>query len=238
MEKVKRKYDRKNKEKYSPDMDIAWESLSSRELQCVYWVIRGYQNEQVGEKLFIESITVERHMGSIYQKTGIAMVDGSAVRKLLWFANRDNMIEHLDSNGSLSHEYLITRVITEEKLLSYQNEINSLKKENANLKNEVWKINNRSVGSLQLSSTELSIAKLIKSGMNNKEIADQLNVTLANISFSCKILKEKLGINDTNKNGRLKLTVELQKFDFDHSLEVLDPKITSVLIGLTDRVGK
>jgi len=242
---TERNYEKGKKEKYSPEMDISWEVLSSRELQCVYWAIRGFENNEIAEKLCIEGPTVERHIGEVYSKTHMSLVAGSKVRKLLWFANRDNMIEHLSEDGKLSKEYLAAVHLEQHIVSEYKDVIDELQAENEELRKKLslieTKINRNPPGiysSLNLSSKELEIAKLIRDGLSNVEIAIKLNSSVSHISYVCKSLKEKVGITDKNMAGRIKLAFELQKHELGSREEiVLDSILTDELLKVVDKVG-
>ncbi len=246
-----RNYTRK-KEAYSPEMNITWEVLSSRELQCVYWAIRGFENLEIAEKLCIEGPTVERHIGEVYSKTNMSLMAGSKVRKLLWFANRDNMIEHLSEDGKLSKEYLASVHLEQYVISEYQTVIVELQEANDELRkaNEELQqkleliginINRNTPGiysSLNLSSKELEIAKLIRDGLSNVEIAIKLNSSVSHISYVCKSLKEKIGITDQNMAGRIKLAFELRKHELGSREEiVLGSILTDKLLDVIDKVG-
>lgn len=232
---------RKIKEIYSPEMDIAWESLSERELQCLYWAMRGYQNDQIGEKLFIEGITVERHIGAIYQKTGIAFVEGSPIRKLFWFFTRDNLIEHLYENGKLSDEYLASRSKTRSLLLEYKKQNKILERENYQLKQEL----NKHLDKIERNDTstlndeELEIAKLVISGISDKKIAKKLGKKEFRVAYVNKIIRVKLGMDGSERITRAKYIAKLNEINLNNkyvSFESLDPKIREELTELVKRL--
>jgi len=95
---------------------VDWDCLSQRELQVVYWMIRGYSNEAIGSRMFIESISAERHVTSIYGKLDLrADRKGgySARAALTWLALRDGVLTSLGEDGVFSdevnHMYGLTR---------------------------------------------------------------------------------------------------------------------------------
>jgi len=180
-------------------------------------------------------------MGVAYQKTNISLVEGSAVRKLLWFANRDNMIEHLGEDGQLSQEYLATRHMDRYVAQEYRTEIEELRAENKKLR-ELAETPPEIIGvfsPLNLSPKELEIAKMIKDGKSNVNIAICLKVATPYVSHVCKSLKDKLGIREGNTTGRTRLAIELQLYDLNvYDDDDLGPRLTNELIEVAERMGK
>lgn len=203
---------------YSPDMDMPWEKCSKRELTVVYWAIRGYKNEEVAEKLMIESTTVERHIGTLYSKTGLAMVGGSSVRKMMWLAGRDDLQKHLHEDGTLSEEYMSNRYVDMNIIPLYRQQLNDLLKENECLRAELEIYKEKSVvvfDPLELRGRELAIARLVKVGWSNHDIAVTVGCSLPHVSYVCLNLRERLGITNLNRTGRVQLAIKLQQYDFD-----------------------
>jgi len=243
LDKKRKQYTKKEKEPYSPEMDIAWEKLSARELQCVYWVIRGYTNEEVGQKLCIEGVTIERHINAIYSKTNISLVSGSQVRKLLWFANRDSLIEHLNEKGELSEEYLASRSVNRSLLIEYRKQLDELMKENERLKQRVSEFETEEVigsfGPARLTHEEKEVAKLIKIGLTDKEVAKELGKETLRVSYLVKVIKFKLGLDGCERITRNKLVAKLNEIGFESlsdKFDKLDPKLRTQLEELAERL--
>ena len=47
--------------------------LTSRELEVLSWMAKGYRNPTIAELLFLQPKTVERHVNGIYGKLGAAL---------------------------------------------------------------------------------------------------------------------------------------------------------------------
>lgn len=45
--------------------------VSEREAEIIRWIIQGYNNQEIGEQLFISPHTVKNHLYSIYRKLGV-----------------------------------------------------------------------------------------------------------------------------------------------------------------------
>ena len=80
--------------------------LSTRELQVLYWYLRGYKTDRVGEILFVDRKTIERHINAIYNKFGMATtgkskeIENQNTRSAIcWIASRDGWLKSLTSDG-------------------------------------------------------------------------------------------------------------------------------------------
>jgi len=90
-----------------------------------------------------------------------------------------------------------------------------------------------------LGAKELEIAKMVREGKSNVEIAISLKTQGHYVSHVCKSLKEKLGITEGNHSGRTKLAIALQEYDLEiYDEEDLGPGLTSELIEIAERIGQ
>ncbi len=92
--------------KYDYDRtELSLGDLTPRELEVLYWALRGYDNGAIGSILFIDTCTIERHLTAIYSKTRLSskIAEGQHPRAALcWLCLRDNIYNYLSADGVLS----------------------------------------------------------------------------------------------------------------------------------------
>ncbi len=59
------------RQKYSIKMEEVITTLTEREEEVLVYLIQGYTNKQIAEKLIITPATVKAHVSSILHKTGV-----------------------------------------------------------------------------------------------------------------------------------------------------------------------
>ena len=64
--------------------------LSTRELQVVALFVKGFAEEEIGERLFISPSTAHNHVTHIYQK--LNLTGGNPDRKLMAYAFKNNLM--------------------------------------------------------------------------------------------------------------------------------------------------
>jgi len=47
-------------------------NLTGKEIEVLFWVAKGLNNNEIGEKIFITSHTVKAHISSIIRKLGVS----------------------------------------------------------------------------------------------------------------------------------------------------------------------
>jgi DNA-binding NarL/FixJ family response regulator len=55
----------------SPDLSLAVEPLSERELEVLHWLASGASNREIGQQLYITESTVQRHVYHIFGKLNV-----------------------------------------------------------------------------------------------------------------------------------------------------------------------
>ncbi len=86
--------------------ELVWTTLTPREKQILYWVLRGYRNRQIAdmEDIVVDHKTVERHVHAIYEKTGAGTNGGHPRVQLLVLAIRDGIMPILEEDGQFSQD--------------------------------------------------------------------------------------------------------------------------------------
>ncbi|MEJ5308599.1 MAG: response regulator transcription factor [Anaerolineae bacterium] len=65
------------------NVQAVWETLTPREREVLAWLCRGLNNQKIAERLRIVEKTVEKHVGEILDKLGVA----SRTEAVLWVLN-------------------------------------------------------------------------------------------------------------------------------------------------------
>jgi len=79
-------------------------SLTKRELQVWWYLVRGYSNKYISNKLTVEDKTIERHVNAIYSKLRVthSVEKGQSPRTCLaWFAARDGYLASVGEDGTI-----------------------------------------------------------------------------------------------------------------------------------------
>ena len=58
------------------------ENFTEREREVLYWLLKGLNNKQISEKLFITNHTTKVHVASIYKKLGVSNRVQAAIKSL------------------------------------------------------------------------------------------------------------------------------------------------------------
>ena len=52
-------------------LDVSYQQLTSRELEILQLIAKGFTNKEISEKVFLSVKTIEAHRAKIYQKLGL-----------------------------------------------------------------------------------------------------------------------------------------------------------------------
>ena len=58
------------------------ENFTEREREVLYWLLKGLNNKQISEKLFITNHTTKVHVASIYKKLGVSNRVQAAIKSI------------------------------------------------------------------------------------------------------------------------------------------------------------
>ena len=58
------------------------ENFTEREFEVLYWLLKGLNNKQISEKLFISNHTTKVHVASIYKKLGVSNRVQAAIKSI------------------------------------------------------------------------------------------------------------------------------------------------------------
>ena len=58
------------------------ENFTEREFEVLYWLLKGLNNKQISEKLFITNHTTKVHVASIYKKLGVSNRVQAAIKSI------------------------------------------------------------------------------------------------------------------------------------------------------------
>ena len=74
---------RRRAQDWCESVQAVWETLTPREREVLTWLCRGLNNQKIAERLRIVEKTVEKHVGEILDKLGVA----SRTEAVLWVLN-------------------------------------------------------------------------------------------------------------------------------------------------------
>jgi len=80
-------------------------TLTTRELQVWWYLVRGYSNLSIAEVLVVDEKTIERHINAIYSKLRVSPVieNGQSFRTCLaWMAARDGALSTVNELGKIT----------------------------------------------------------------------------------------------------------------------------------------
>ena len=68
-------------------------NFTEREREVLYWLLKGLNNKQISEKLFISNHTTKVHVASIYKKLGVSNRVQAAIKSIKLGIEEYNNIE-------------------------------------------------------------------------------------------------------------------------------------------------